>query len=300
LLKPIRQHQLFDAIVEALQTSSTLLKAAVQQDNSLPDYHDKRVLVAEDNKVNQKVILAMLTRFQIKADLVENGQAVLDQLAQQAYDLVLMDCQMPVMDGYEATRHVRAQELSRDPANVIRLPIVALTAHAAIGEREKCLTAGMDDYLSKPIEKDKLATLLSRWLGESIQNPAVVHETNLQMSDRPAAWDEARVLEQLDGDKALLAEIVALFLNEIPAQLTALTGACQRNDLPALADIAHRIKGMAGHFCAESLINCATALEQAARHAHLCDFEAMTNDLIGTARPLVACLSQPDGRYHGE
>ncbi len=301
LLKPIRQNQLFDAIVEALQTSPMLSKSAVQQETSLSDYHDKRVLVAEDNKVNQKVILAMLARFQIKADWVENGQAVLDQLAQQAYDLVLMDCQMPVMDGYEATRHVRAQELSRDPANATRLPIVALTAHAAIGEREKCLTAGMDDYLSKPIEKDKLATLLAHWLGESaIQKPAVVHETSLQMSDVPAVWDEARVLEQLDGDKALLAEIVALFLNEIPHQLTALSEAYLNNDLPVLADIAHRIKGMAGHFCADTLIHCAATLEHAARHVHLGDFKAMTDDLIGTARSLIACLSQPDGRYHGE
>jgi HPt (histidine-containing phosphotransfer) domain-containing protein len=158
----------------------------------------------------------------------------------------------------------------------------------------------MDDYLSKPIEKDKLATLLAHWLGESaIQKPAVVHETSLQLSDRPVAWDEARVLQQLDGDKALLAEIVALFLDEIPQQLAALSEACLNNDLPVLADIAHRIRGMAGHFCAESLMDRAATLEHAARQAHLSDFKALTDDLIGTAKPLVACLSQSEGRYHG-
>ncbi len=122
-----------------------------------------RILLVEDNKVNQMVANKMLTAMGLTVDLAENGEKALAALAQTRYDLVLMDCQMPVLDGYEATRAFR----SREPQGDKRLPIIAMTANAMAGDRQKCLEAGMDDYLAKPVKKDLLRTLLGQWLSAS-------------------------------------------------------------------------------------------------------------------------------------
>jgi CheY-like chemotaxis protein len=120
------------------------------------------VLVAEDNAINQKVVMAMLKRLGCVADLAEDGVAAVERCREAPYDLVLMDCQMPEMDGFEATRLIRQQEAERG-AGGRRLPIVALTANALSGDREACLAAGMDDYLSKPVSQPALAVMLERW-----------------------------------------------------------------------------------------------------------------------------------------
>jgi CheY-like chemotaxis protein len=169
LQKPVRQMQLFDAIVNALrlpdQLSKPLDNKVKDQDKDVfPDYSSKRVLIAEDNRVNQKVVQAILTRFQLKPDLANNGLEALELLANKSYDLVLMDCQMPVMDGYEATRLLRDREMANHSP---RTPVVALTAHATTEAREICLAAGMDDYLSKPINRNSLTAVLMRWLAPS-------------------------------------------------------------------------------------------------------------------------------------
>ena len=172
LTKPVRQVQLFDAIVKALRPVTPKYDTPVNAENLeatetishkevWPDYSHKRVLVAEDNKVNQKVILAMLARFNVKPDLAENGQIALERLAQQHYDLVLMDCQMPIMGGYEATTKLREREIATYSK---RTPVIALTAHATVEARETSLAAGMDGHLSKPINRNELAAVLAQWL----------------------------------------------------------------------------------------------------------------------------------------
>jgi CheY-like chemotaxis protein len=172
LTKPVRQVQLFDAIVKALRPVTPKYDTPVNAENLeatetishkevWPDYSHKRVLVAEDNKVNQKVILAMLARFNVKPDLAENGQIALERLAQQHYDLVLMDCQMPIMGGYEATTKLREREIATHSK---RTPVIALTAHATVEARETSLAAGMDGHLSKPISRNELTDVLAQWL----------------------------------------------------------------------------------------------------------------------------------------
>ncbi len=170
LLKPVRQAQLFDAIVNALRVRVEKPKVTVGSVTSpvkeaIPDYSSKKVLVVEDNRVNQKVVVSMLARFKLKIDLAENGQLALDLLANQSYDLVLMDCQMPVMDGYQATEILREREKA---AYSFRTPVIALTAHATTEARETCLAAGMDDYLSKPVSRSELVAILARWLGAEL------------------------------------------------------------------------------------------------------------------------------------
>jgi len=319
LLKPVRQSQLFDAVIDALKLpGQKTAPAAKAKKEALLNYSGKRVLVVEDNKVNQKVILSQLAKFQLKPDLANNGQVALDQLARQAYDLVFMDCQMPVMDGYEATRALREREMEEGG---LRTPITALTAHASIGEREKCLSAGMDDYLSKPASRADLAVVLVRWLGEPAA-PEVAAQDNSDESAIPnsppqanskaddgeastACWDEAAALKRLDDDHDLLSEMIDLFLEEAPAFMAELAAALSRTDLPAVADAAHAIKGMAGHFCAEKIIGVAVKLERAARKASApasdphpvgndadTDFQSMAKDLTQSTLDLVETLLQ--------
>ncbi len=170
LTKPVRQAQLFEAIAKALRPVAQRperdpinLDASESINNKeiWTDYSEKQVLVAEDNRVNQKVILAMLARFKLKPDLAVNGQEALDRLADKHYDLVLMDCEMPVMGGYEATTLLRERERA-NPCSV-RTPVIALTAHATLGARETSLAAGMDGHLSKPVERNALAETLAHW-----------------------------------------------------------------------------------------------------------------------------------------
>jgi PAS domain S-box-containing protein len=293
LLKPVRQAQLFDAIASALQTPVKKALAPVKTADDLPDYSRKRILAVEDNKVNQKVILGILGKFQCIPDLAENGREALDRLAQQTYDLVLMDCQMPVMDGYEAVRTLRDQELLH---HAPRTPVVALTAHAADGEREKCLAAGMDDFLSKPIVRPELAKVLARWLGD-ITRCEIITDTEKAVADNPAGpcWDEATALKRLDNDHELLIDMIDLFLAETPAKMLELEEALVCGDHSALADAAHAIKGMAGHFCAEQLYNSAAYLEHCARQDNPSDFQQMTRNVKDAAIELADALRQKQG-----
>ncbi|MDO9142508.1 MAG: response regulator [Methylobacter sp.] len=298
LLKPVRQSQLFDAVIDALQLPDQKITPLLKGKEGLPNYGDKRVLVVEDNKVNQKVILSQLAKFQLKPDLANNGQEALEWLARQAYHLVLMDCQMPVMDGYEATHILREQEIAEAKPRTV---IVALTAHASAGEREKCLALGMDDYLSKPINRADLAVVLMQWLGVpsmpgSGQDyvPDIPHNPALVKGEAKASacWDEEATLKRLDGDADLLDEMVDLLLETAPVQLAELADALSRCDVLALADSAHAIKGMAGHFCAEKTINCAVNLEQAARSGAVADFQRMGEELAQATLGLVESLQQ--------
>jgi len=137
-----------------------------------------RVLLAEDNPVNQAVGTAMLKYFGCRTDVAEDGLEALEAWAAERYDLILMDCQMPRMDGYEATREIRKREFFGEGESAPRrVPIVALTAHALEGDREVCLDAGMDDYLSKPYKSDQLYSVLVRWLVPSIDQEQGVHAT---------------------------------------------------------------------------------------------------------------------------
>ena len=178
LLKPARQARLFDAITEAMEmvpdqvtppaistpvfaAGSTELAPAIEK-NRL------RILLAEDNLTNQKIALAQLRKLGYEAQPVVNGLEVIEALEQVSYDVILMDCQMPKMDGYEATQTIRRRELARSEKCQWKVPIhiIALTAHAMNGDREKCLAAGMNDYLSKPVRTPDLKAALERRPGE--------------------------------------------------------------------------------------------------------------------------------------
>ena len=224
----------------------------------------RHVLVAEDNAVNQEVAVAMLRKLGFEATVAGDGGEAVAALRNGHYDLVLMDCGMPVMDGYETTRRIRdAATGAPNP----KVPIVALTASALPGDREKCLKAGMDDYLSKPLDPDKLCEALSRWLPDAgrCECPSVTSGA----ADAGAVFDEAGLLRRLMGNRALARRIVGRFLDDIPAGLSSLQKHLAEANADSARRQAHSIKGAAATVAADRVHETALRIEQAARAGDL-------------------------------
>ncbi len=208
-----------------------------------------RVLVAEDDEINQLVVLRVLRDLGYRTEAVGNGQEVLAALASDGFDLVLMDCQMPVLDGYQATRRIRRNESAGR-----HLPIVAVTAHALKGERERCLSAGMDDYLSKPFTEEGLAAVLDRWLGRGHHSPAPAAETRADAEAEPGPRTAPR----------LRARTIQIFLRQGPRKLEAMRESLLQADAKALAATAHGMIGNAGFMGAVQLSKLCRDLEKLA------------------------------------
>ncbi len=293
LLKPVRQMQLFEAVADTLNVNK-LEETAVHADAEtvLPDYCDKKILVVEDNKVNQKVILGLLAKFKISPEVADNGQVALAMLADKTYDLIFMDCQMPILDGYEATVAIRKMEQERGSA---RQAVVALTAHAITGEREKCVAAGMDDYLSKPIRRDRLAAIMAHCLGKGENNGSAL---KVKPSDnakplQPIAadiWDEVATLKHLDNDKELLVDMIQMFREEMPEMIAKLKSTDSQVDFLELANAVHAIKGSVAHFCADAITQQAASLEYLARNSETADYNSMVDSLIHEVGLLLVAL----------
>ncbi len=261
LLKPVRRDTLRRLLRETLAgDDASRPKTDTAKKPASPtacDWQGRRILVAEDNPVNAKLIDTLLTKIGLEAVIVENGRLALETLEQERFDLVLMDCQMPEMDGYEATRRLRESGC--------RLPVIALTAHAGEGEREKCLAAGMDDYLAKPLRRPQLIATLERFLGSEDSPASAAGATTPSATENAPPCDLEAALSQLDGDEELLADMIGLFLEDAPRRLDRLQRAWKNGDHDGVAEAAHALKGMAGHFGAETLRRQAADLERAAR-----------------------------------
>ena len=244
---------------------------------------DTRVLVAEDNYTNQKVVQAILKKLGCHADVVGNGREAVIALEQLPYDLVLMDCQMPEMDGYEATARIR------DPRSKVlnhRVPIIALTAHAMQSDRERCLSAGMDDHLTKPIRPAELEKILERWVaggkgageGTPVTGEPVPGDPDEQ-ADGDAVFDEKSLLQCLMGDRDLMLAIAGGFLQDLPRQLAALRSALDASDRDEVRRLAHTIKGSAANLSASRLREAAHEMERAAATEPMDAVRRMFTDL---------------------
>jgi CheY-like chemotaxis protein len=200
--------------------------------------------------------------------------------------LIFMDCHMPVMDGYTATRELRRLEVSK---GLPHQAVIALTANALEGELEKCLEAGMDDYLSKPIVSGQLMDMLACRLGgqNSETLPALRHENISPDEKSIIVWDETSALKHLEGDSDLLNEMIELYLMEGPKQLSDLSRFQAEGNLLALANTAHAIKGTTAHFYADTATACASLLEQTARSGQPADFQGMTEALVKAVTDLI-------------
>lgn len=226
-----------------------------------------RILLAEDNITNQQVTMAVLENLGLQADAVANGQEAITALTAHAYDLVLMDCQMPVLDGYDATRLIRQGASTADNH---RVPIIAMTAHARQSERDRCLQCGMDDFLTKPVLPQALAIILAKWLPADREHPAPIaapHAPGAALEE-PASlfpvWDRQGMLDRLLGDQQVAQTIVQCFLTDLPLQLQALHKSLVACDLLAVERQAHSIKGAAAIVGGTRLQALALALEQLA------------------------------------
>ncbi len=224
-----------------------------------------RILLAEDNPTNQQVALGIIKRLGLAADAVANGHEVLRALATIDYDLVLMDVQMPDMDGLQATRMIRA---GASGVHNPRIPIVAMTAHAMQGDREACLEAGMNGYVAKPVSAKVLARELREWLLPA-EAKALSPPGTAPAADKAAAWDREAMLERLMGDEELADKIVNVFLDDLPRQLDSLAGLLASGDLAGVVRQTHTIKGAAANVGGELLRQCAMDAETAARAGHL-------------------------------
>jgi PAS domain S-box-containing protein len=270
--KPVRQAYLRDALLAALHGAAPVA-AAGPKPLPLAEFAGRRVLLAEDNTVNQLVAKKMLARFGLDIAVAKDGREALERLERDRYDLVFMDCQMPNLDGYAATRLWRARESEQQ---MPRTPIVALTANAQQSERDACLAAGMDDHVAKPFGMEALGRALALWLGPEAGGPV-----------RAPLWDEARALAQLGGDRDLLEELLSLLSGEeAQRHLDGLQLARSRNDLPAIGRAAHAIKGMGGQVCALAVEELATRLEDAAQRGEPAATEALATELAAAVQSL--------------
>jgi PAS domain S-box-containing protein len=255
LPKPIRQSQLSDCMAMVLGHASTpsatrLTTRPILREALAPI--PSRVLVVEDNVVNQKVAVGLLEKLGCRVDVAANGREAVTMLVQLAYDMILMDCQMPEMDGFAATAAIREREASTGH----HVPIIAMTANAMQGDRERCLTAGMDDYLAKPIAADALYAVMAQWRPEGEAAPA---ETRVPPMELKAA------LALAEGDRDLLAELMAVLLAECPGQLATLRRALQHGDAHQLERTAHSLKGALGAVGAYGAHGLAQQLEAKGR-----------------------------------
>jgi len=264
LTKPLRQKELRNCLSLAAgqtNTQNAETKAGTESAANEPRKAKLRILLAEDNMTNQLVALKILEKFGYRADVAANGLEVLDALQNLPYDLVLMDCQMPEMDGYEATRKIRCRE-----AEGTRIPIIAMTANALQGDREKCLEAGMDDYLSKPVEPAKMAEMLAKWIPEEdgeLEEIEELETADTAEENTVPVFDRKGYLSRVMDDESFARVLIDAFLGDMPQQIETLELAIAAGDALRAGKQAHKIKGAAANMGGEAMRETAKQMEEA-------------------------------------
>jgi PAS domain S-box-containing protein len=251
LSKPVKQSELFDLIVSLMsQAAPRVADLRKPPGRKRARKHAPHVLVAEDNEVNQLVASRTFEKLGYQVTLVANGREAVSAVENGRFDLVAMDVQMPLMDGLAATAAIRKYE----EKSGTHIPIVAMTAHAMKGDRERCLAAGMDGYVSKPIRTRELEAVISQVLGT-----------------KPGVIDPEALLTGLDGNRSLLRQMAHLFLLDLPKQLSGIKYAFKTGDREALAKAAHAMKGSVGNFGARKAVEALERIEARAKSGAIAD-----------------------------
>jgi CheY-like chemotaxis protein/HPt (histidine-containing phosphotransfer) domain-containing protein len=297
LTKPVRQSPLYDSIATVMGHAAAAVEPEVAHPSLLPApaRFRARILVVEDNAVNQKVAVRLLEKLGYRADVAASGHEALEALARRAYALVLMDCQMPEMDGFEATAAIRQAE-----GTARHTPIVAMTANAMAGDRERCLAVGMDDYVSKPVQPRELAATLKRWVPASApaEPPSATPsadapgDSRLDTSTLAALGDSAR-----GGDPAFLREIVTIFLEDTPQHLRDLREAAAARESATLVRVAHTLKSSSSYLGARRLAELCEDLERAGRGGDLRDVVAQVEDVGAEIEYVRAAFEKEQRRW---
>ncbi|MBA4062532.1 MAG: hypothetical protein C0501_02275 [Isosphaera sp.] len=282
LVKPVKPGELRRALAAAVGTRAEAARAA-RPAAPAPDAPPLRILLAEDNAVNQRVAVRILQGCGHRVTVANHGGEAVRLSAGERFDVILIDVQMPVMDGFEAVAVIRAREAGTGR----RTPIVAMTAHAMKGDRERCLAAGMDDYLSKPVRRDELVGILARIGGEAAAVTPPPGPVETPPPAGPPAFDRAAALTRLGGDEALLAELAGLFREEAPRMLAEIRDALSAGDAAGVRRTAHGLKGSAGYVGAPRTVEAARRLELLGESGDL----AAAPDALGTLEAEVEQLT---------
>ncbi|ACN17381.1 sensory box histidine kinase/response regulator [Desulforapulum autotrophicum HRM2] len=281
LNKPVPQADLHAAVIQIIgdhpknRSDHMIDSTGIDQDKQLFNIH---VLVAEDNLTNQNVAAAMLRLFGCRVDIVSNGREAVDAISKKSYDLVFMDCQMPVLDGYQATAAIR--QFEKENGVEKNMPIIALTANALEGDRKKCLTAGMDDYLSKPFLKSQILSILKSWSPMGVNGDNVAGSKDLagiklvnEQGNDSGSIDQSMLIAiqelQIEGEPSIVDKVIKVYLESSTVLIAKLRKSLDVNDIEALQRNAHSLKSSSANVGAVKLSKMSKELEENCRFDHL-------------------------------
>ena len=300
LEKPISQSNLFDAIATALGVATIDPVRSGDLKGAKPPERILNVLLAEDTPANRKVVERVLAKRGHNVTAAGNGREAVDLFHQGEFDVILMDVQMPSMDGFQATDAIRKHEEDHQTAS--RIPIIAMTAHAMVGDRHRCLAAGMDDYISKPISIRRLIELVESHGQEgprlrlqrngkpiSATGPA---ESRLSATEIADIMDLENSLRRLDGDKSLLIDLIGFYLEDYPSLLVRIDEAAATNDAASLERAAHSMKGLVANFDAALAKEAAQQLETSAKQRDIAEVSGLIESLKQAADELAEHLER--------
>jgi PAS domain S-box-containing protein len=290
LLKPVKQSLLQDTIIaivnEKKEKEGTYKEVITRHTIKDKKFQNIRILLVEDNPLNQKMAATILRKAGYMVDIAVNGKKALEAVENSSYDLILMDIQMPEMDGYEATKAIREKE-GKNKHTII----IAMTAYAMQGDREKCLKAGMDDYISKPIEPQELLRKIKKWTKSKIEEPASeVTNVTEEVKEKEKESCEKNTYENLPidmesamkrfgNDMEFFKEMMKEFLGHVDKQIMSLEEAARAGDRAAVKENAHSIKGAAGTLSANKVFSLAMNIENMGGNGELSNVEPFIEDL---------------------
>jgi signal transduction histidine kinase/DNA-binding response OmpR family regulator/HPt (histidine-containing phosphotransfer) domain-containing protein len=307
LTKPVVQSELYNTLLQITENkkiphnnypdNSPAGQLALRQATEAFCTSEVRLLLAEDNEINQEVALEVLRQAGYQCDLAPNGRLAVEAVQENQYDLVLMDCSMPEMDGFEATQAIRLEEAQNGVSHSDRLPIVALTANVIKGDRERCLEAGMDDYISKPFEPlkllQKIGTLVSKVDFTDIKESSPPSESSIQMTNSPPDTGSAppidfdAFLQRCVGNTQAFEKILNRFKDGLPGDLETIIECAKDSEADELAAKAHSLKGAAANLSAQSLQSIAAKIETMGRSD---DLQQINEALQELEDQVQACL----------
>ena len=270
LRKPVKQSELLDAILTVLhKTSRKTRYITTPRPVPASPHGTLHILLAEDNEVNQEYAVELLRKRGHTVVVANNGQEALADWEMGTFDIVLMDVQMPLMDGFAATAAIR----QRENATGRHTPIIALTAHVMKGDRERCLAAGMDAYASKPLRRQELFAAIDGLLPGGKTAPKI---TAASRETSETVWDPTTVLAEVEGDRELLLKLIGRFLDQYPKVLSEIRASVNQRDSAMLERSSHKLKGSVSHFGARNAYEAARRLEEMGRNGDLVGAEEAT------------------------
>jgi two-component system sensor histidine kinase/response regulator len=252
LTKPVRQSQMFECVLDVLRGTQSIARSSIDAKLAQAEITGRRseiILIAEDYAINQQVAQLYLDQIGFSSHVVSNGLEAVEAAKTEHYALILMDCQMPEMDGYAATEAIRNYEATRTDNKAI--PIIAMTAHAMSGDRERCMKAGMDDYVSKPVDPETLKKVLMHWL-------PMPFATLSAETENPVELDIGRTKYGANADS-----LYKMFLEKIPLQMNELRQAIESREPERISRVAHGFKGICGTIIAPRMHNTCLEIENA-------------------------------------